>query len=584
MSAENQSPVWSTFKRLWPYVLPYKMAFVAAIVAMMVYGGVDAAMIYLVKPLIDSGLSEGNASTFKWAPLVVVGLFMVRGLGNFVSTYCMAWVSQHVIRSMRQSVFEKYLKLPVNYFDSRSSGDLISKITYDTEQVSRASTNALISMVRDGFTVIGLLFIMFYESWQLSAIFFLVGPLVAWVITIVSRRFRKISRNIQAAMGGVTSASEQMLKGHRNVLAFGGQRVESERFAQVNNRTRQQNMKLAAAQAISQPAIQIIGSMALAVVLYAASFPSVLNSLTPGSFVAIIGAMMGLMTPVKHLTRVNAEFQRGIAAAASVFEVLDEVEAVDEGKVTLERVQGEVRFDNVVFRYNDESDPVLKGINLSIPAGQTLALVGRSGSGKSTLSSLLPRFYEIDEGAITIDGHDVRDVTLSSLRSQIAMVSQQVILFNDTIANNIAYACKEAVTREQIEAAAQAAHVMDFVKDMPEGLDTLVGEDGVLLSGGQRQRIAIARALLRDAPILILDEATSALDTESERAIQGALETLQQGRTCLVIAHRLSTIENADQIVVMDKGAIVEQGDHNDLINHGGIYAQLQQLQMGDLG
>lgn len=584
MSAENQSPVWSTFKRLWPYVLPYKMAFVAAIVAMMVYGGVDAAMIYLVKPLIDSGLSEGNASTFKWAPLVVVGLFMVRGLGNFVSTYCMAWVSQHVIRSMRQSVFEKYLKLPVNYFDSRSSGDLISKITYDTEQVSRASTNALISMVRDGFTVIGLLFIMFYESWQLSAIFFLVGPLVAWVIAIVSRRFRKISRNIQAAMGGVTSASEQMLKGHRNVLAFGGQRVESERFAQVNNRTRQQNMKLAAAQAISQPAIQIIGSMALAVVLYAASFPSVLNSLTPGSFVAIIGAMMGLMTPVKHLTRVNAEFQRGIAAAASVFEVLDEVEAVDEGKVTLERVQGEVRFDNVVFRYNDESDPVLKGINLSIPAGQTLALVGRSGSGKSTLSSLLPRFYEIDEGAITIDGHDVRDVTLSSLRSQIAMVSQQVILFNDTIANNIAYACKEAVTREQIEAAAQAAHVMDFVKDMPEGLDTLVGEDGVLLSGGQRQRIAIARALLRDAPILILDEATSALDTESERAIQGALETLQQGRTCLVIAHRLSTIENADQIVVMDKGAIVEQGDHNDLINHGGIYAQLQQLQMGDLG
>ncbi|MBY6188426.1 lipid A export permease/ATP-binding protein MsbA [Marinobacter hydrocarbonoclasticus] len=582
MSAENQSQVWPTFKRLWPYVLPYKMAFIAAIVAMMVYGGVDAAMIYLVKPLIDNGLAGGNADTFKWAPLVVIGLFMIRGLGNFVSTYCMAWVSQHVIRAMRQSVFEKYLKLPVSYFDSRSSGDLISKITYDTEQVSRASTNALISMVRDGFTVLGLLFIMFYESWQLSAIFFLVGPLVAWVITFVSRRFRKISRNIQDAMGGVTSASEQMLKGHRNVLAFGGQEVECERFAKVNNRTRQQNMKLAAAQAISQPAIQIIGSMALAVVLFAASFPAVLNSLTPGSFVAIIGAMMGLMTPVKHLTRVNAEFQRGIAAASSVFEVLDEVEAVDKGQTELSRVKGEVHFDNVVFRYNEESDPVLKGIELAIPAGQTLALVGRSGSGKSTLSSLLPRFYDIDSGAIRIDGHDIRDVSLSSLRNQIALVSQQVILFNDTIANNIAYACDEGVTREQIESAAQAAHVMDFVKDLPEGLDTLVGEDGVLLSGGQRQRIAIARALLRDAPILILDEATSALDTESERAIQAALETLQQGRTCLVIAHRLSTIENADQIVVMDKGQIVERGDHDDLMNHRGIYAQLQKLQASD--
>ncbi|MBY5993875.1 lipid A export permease/ATP-binding protein MsbA [Ferrimonas balearica] len=582
MSADNQNQAWPTFKRLWPYVLPYKMAFVAAILAMAVYGGVDAAMIYLVKPLIDSGLAEGNASTFKWAPLVVVGLFMVRGLGNFVSTYCMAWVSQHVIRAMRQAVFEKYLKLPVTFFDNRSSGDLISKITYDTEQVSRASSNALISMVRDGFTVIGLLFIMFWQSWQLSAIFFLVGPIVAWVITVVSRRFRKISKNIQAAMGGVTSASEQMLKGHRNVLAFGGQEVEAERFAKVNNRTRQQNMKLAAAQAISQPAIQIIGSMALAVVLFAASFPSVLDSLTPGSFVAIIGAMMGLMTPVKHLTRVNAEFQRGIAAASSVFEVLDEMEAADNGQTELKNVRGEVRFDNLSFRYTPESDNVLKAIDLTIPAGQTLALVGRSGSGKSTLSSLLPRFYETDQGRITIDGVDVRDVTLSSLRSQIALVSQQVILFNDSIANNIAYACDDKVTRAQIEAAAEAAHVMDFVKDLPEGLDTLVGEDGVLLSGGQRQRIAIARALLRDAPILILDEATSALDTESERAIQAALETLQQGRTSLVIAHRLSTIENADQIVVMEKGQIVERGDHAELMAHGGIYAQLQQLQAGE--
>ncbi|SHI14428.1 lipid A export permease/ATP-binding protein MsbA [Ferrimonas marina] len=582
MSEKNSGQVWPTFQRLWPYVRPYKLAFVAAVIAMAVYGSVDAAMIYLVKPLIDNGLAEGNASALRWAPLIIIGLFVVRGLGNFVSTYCLAWVSQHVVRSMRQAVFEKYLRLPVSYFDTRSSGDLISKVTYDTEQVSRASSSALVSMVRDGFTVIALLFIMFWESWQLSTIFFLVGPVVAWVIALVSRRFRKVSKNIQAAMGGVTSATEQMLKGHKNVLAFGGQTLEAERFDKVNNRTRQQNMKLAAAQAISQPAIQILGAMALAVVLFVASFDSVLSNLTPGSFVVIIGAMMGLMTPVRHLTKVNAEFQRGIAAAHSVFSVLDEVEAADEGKKTLNQCRGDVHFDQVVFTYPNSEEPVLKGIELAVPAGRTVALVGRSGSGKTTLSSLLPRFYELDSGRITVDGQDIKELSLSSLRSQIATVSQQVVLFNDTIANNIAYACDSSVTRAQIEAAAEAAHVMPFVNDLPEGLDTLVGEDGVLLSGGQRQRIAIARAILRDAPILILDEATSALDTESERAIQSALDRLQQGRTSLVIAHRLSTIESADEIVVMDKGAIVERGDHKTLLAAGGAYAQLHQMQFGE--
>ncbi|GAA4896415.1 lipid A export permease/ATP-binding protein MsbA [Ferrimonas pelagia] len=582
MSDNKSGQVWPTFKRLWPFVRPYKQAFIVAVLAMAVYGGIDAALIYMLKPFIDNGLQPGDTEFLRWVPVFIVGMFVLRGSANFVSTYCMAWVSQHVIRAMRQTVFEKYLRLPVSFFDARPSGELISKVTYDTEQVSRASSGALVTMVRDGFTVVAMLAIMFWESWQLSSIIFLVGPPVAWVIAFVSRRFRNISKNIQAAMGGVTSATEQTLKGHKNVLAFGGQALEAERFAKVNNQNRQQNMKLAAAQAISQPAIQVIGSFALAAVFFAASFESVLHSMTPGSFVVIISAMMGLLAPLKRLTRVNAEFQRGIAAAQSVFSVLDEPDARDTGTQTLSSSQGKLTMENVVFSYPNSDGPVLKGIDLEVPAGKSVALVGRSGSGKTTLSTLLPRFYELDSGKIRLDGVDISELTLASLRQQIATVSQQVVLFNDSIANNIAYACEENVSREQIEAAAKAAHVMEFVEKLPDGLDTLVGEDGVLLSGGQRQRIAIARAILRDAPILILDEATSALDTESERAIQAALETLQQGRTSLVIAHRLSTIESADEIVVMDQGQIVERGSHAELLAKQGAYFQLYQLQFGE--
>ncbi len=582
MSDKHSGQVWPTFKRLWPYVLPYKFGFVVAIIGMAIYGAVDASLIYLVKPLIDSGLAEGNAESLRWAPLIIIAMFLVRGSANFISSYCMSWVSQHVIRTMRQAVFEKYLRLPVSYFDTRSSGDLISKVTYDTEQVSRAGSSALISLVKDGFTVLALLLIMFTQSWQLSAIFFVIGPIVAWVISIVSKRFRKISRNIQAAMGGVTTTTEQMLKGHKNVLAFGGQEQEAAYFAEVNNRTRQQNMKLAAAQAISNPVIQIIGSCALAIVLFVASFPAVLNTLTPGTFVVIIGSMMGLLQPVKSLTKVNAEFQRGIAAAHSVFAVLDETEVEDKGTRTLTRAKGELAIQDLVFSYPGSDEPVLNHINVNIAAGKTVALVGRSGSGKTTLSTLLPRFYELDSGRIQLDGIDITELTLASLRDQIATVSQQVVLFNDTIANNIAYACQDKVSREQIIEAARAAHVMEFVDKLPEGLDTLVGENGVLLSGGQRQRIAIARAILRDAPVLILDEATSALDTESERAIQSALETLQKGRTSQVIAHRLSTIEGADEILVMDRGQIVERGPHAELLAKGGAYAQLHSLQFGE--
>ncbi|TKB58533.1 lipid A ABC transporter ATP-binding protein/permease MsbA [Ferrimonas aestuarii] len=587
MSAKDNSAekgqTWASFKRLWPYVSPYKAAFAVSIIGMIIYGGVDAGMIYLVQPLIDDGLNSGRSDVLRMAPFIVVGMFLLRGVANFVSSYCLAWVSQNVVMSMRQRLFEKYLSLPVSFFDTQSHGDLISKLTFDTEQVARASSSALVSMIRDGATIIGLLFIMFYQSWQLSLIFFMVGPVVAVVITIVSRRFRKISKAIQQAMGGVTTASEQMIKGHKNVIAFGGQEIESERFAQVNNRTRRQNMKLSAAQAISQPVIQIIGSFAIGVVLFVASFDSILSTLTPGIFITIIGSMMGLMQPVKHLTKVNADFQRGITAANSVFAVLDLEDAKNTGTHTVERVKGEVVLDNVEFVYpnSNKDEPALSGVSMTIKAGETVALVGRSGSGKSTISTLLPRFYDTTDGEIRIDDINVNEYELGNLRSHIAMVSQQVTLFNDTIANNIAYAC-EGVTREQIEAAAEAAYVQEFVNDLPDGLDTMVGENGVLLSGGQRQRIAIARAILRDAPILILDEATSALDTESERAIQSALDVLQKGRTSLVIAHRLSTIENADVIMVVDKGEIIERGSHSELIEKQGAYFQLHQLQFGD--
>ncbi|SDI84534.1 ATP-binding cassette, subfamily B, MsbA [Ferrimonas sediminum] len=587
MSAKPQraekGQTWATFKRLWPYVLPYRTAFIISIVGMLIYGAVDAGMIWLVQPLIDSGLNEGRSEVLRMAPLIVVGMFLIRGSANFVSTYCLAWVSQKVVQNMRQLVFNKYLSLPVSYFDTQSTGDLISRITFDTEQVARASSSALVSMVRDGATVIGLLFIMFYQSWQLSLIFFMVGPVVAWVITIVSRRFRKVSKAIQLAMGGVTTASEQMIKGHKNVIAFGGQEIEAERFARINNLNRRHNMKLSAAQAISQPIIQIIGSGAIGVVLFVASFDSVLQTLTPGTFVTIIGSMMGLMQPMKHLTKVNADFQRGITAAHTVFAVLDKPDAADSGTHQVERVQGQLALNHVTFSYpnTNKEEPALRNVSLQVGAGQTLALVGRSGSGKSTISNLLPRFYDVTEGEVLLDGVNVNEYSLSNLRSQIAMVSQQVTLFNDSIANNIAYACDNC-SREQIEAAAEAAYLMEFVRDLPEGLDTMVGENGILLSGGQRQRIAIARAILRDAPVLILDEATSALDTESERAIQAALDNLQRGRTSLVIAHRLSTIENADVIMVVDKGEVIERGSHAELLAKGGVYSQLHQMQFGD--
>ncbi len=472
--------------------------------------------------------------------------------------------------------------MPVSYHDQHSTGELISRITYDAEQIKQASSKALVVLIHEGAFVIGLLALMFYNSWQLSAIFLVIAPVIALIVSHVSRRFRQISNNMQGAMGQVTSSAEQMLNGHKVILSFGGKSLEAKRFEEVNNSNRRLDVKLEATRALSVSVIQVIASFALAFVIYLASFPEMLDTLTPGMFTEIITSMMLLLKPLKQLTTVNSDFQKGMAAAATVFSVLDEMPERDTGTRELDRVQGNIEFRNLSFNYPGHEKQVLKDINFSVTAGQTVALVGRSGSGKTTISSLLPRFYEVEQGEILLDGINTKDCTLDSLRRQIAVVSQHVVLFNDTIANNIAYGFQGELTKERLLDVAEKAHVMEFAGQMPKGLDTEIGENGVTLSGGQRQRIAIARALLRQSPVLVLDEATSALDTESERKIQAALDELLKNRTNLVIAHRLSTIENADLILVMDQGQIVERGNHSELLAQNGYYASLYKMQFGE--
>lgn len=569
----------ATFKRLLGYVKDKKIGLIGGIIGMLGYAAVDATFLYSLKPLLDEGLTGKDPDVLTYMPIFVLVIITTRGIAAFLSTYCMAWVGNHVVMKLQRSLFNHLMHMPVAFFDQRSTGDLLSKITYDSNQVANAASNALVSIFREGATVIALLCLMFYQSWQLSLIFFLVGPVVGLVINKVSKRFRQLGHQIQDAMGSVTTASEQMLKGHKEVLMFGGHEEEQEKFASVSNSVRRQNMKMISAKAISVPVIQFLASIALAFVLYLATFPQVMETLTPGTFTLIISSMFALMKPIKSITQVNNEIQKGLAACDSLFAILDDAPEQDTGNKAVTRVNGDIEFDNVTFTYEGKEKPALKQVSFKVPAGRSLALVGRSGSGKSTIAAILTRFYDGIEGDVMIDGQSIYDYPINNLRQQMAYVSQKVHLFDDTIANNIAYATGDTYSREQIIAAAETAHAMEFINKFPQGLDTVVGEDGVMLSGGQRQRIAIARALLRDSPILILDEATSALDTESERHIQEALDVLQKDRTSIVIAHRLSTIENADEILVVDDGAIIERGNHSSLSEADGIYANLVKMQ-----
>jgi subfamily B ATP-binding cassette protein MsbA len=570
------------FRRFSVYLKDFKFAFFIAIIGMIGYSAIDVAVISQLKPIIDDSLGKGDYEYLRLAAYFIVPLFILRGIFNFLGTYTVAWIGNHVVMQMRQQLFSRYIHLPVEFHDNTGTGQLISKVIYDTEQVSNAAGKALLTLVREGALVVGLLLSMFYYSWQLSLIFVLIGPVVAVIVSVVSKRFRLVSKRIQEAMGDLTAAVEQVIKGHKVVLMFGGQDLEDKQFTNKNNHNRQQNMKLIIARILSVSSIQVIASIALAVVLYIASFPGLVESLTPGVFINVVVNMTMLLKPLKQLTTVNSEFQKGMAACVSIFDVLDQQVEVDQGTHRIARVAGKIEFNNVTFSYPSKDLPALKNISFLVKPGQTFALVGRSGSGKSTISSLLTRFYDNQMGEILVDDILLKDMPLKDLRRQFALVSQHVVLFNDTIANNIAYGSQGKVNREQILAAAKTAHVMEFLEQLPDGLDTIVGENGFMLSGGQRQRLAIARALLLDAPILILDEATSALDTESERLIQEALDKLQQNRTSIVVAHRLSTIENADNILVIEAGEIIEQGNHQSLVLQNGVYSQLYNMQFGE--
>lgn len=570
------------YKRLLGYAWQHATVFIFAIIGMAVVASTEAGFAWIMKPMLDGSFVEKDPVIIRWLPLGLLAIFVVRGVASFVATYGMEYVGRNIIRDMRQQMFTRLMRLPLAFYDRNSSGQLTSKLIYDVERVSQAATKAVTIVVRDTFTIIGLMVLMFYTSWKLAIVFFLIGPVITVLVVAVSKRFRRISQRIQASMGNVTQLSQQITEGHRVVKIFGGEECEDKQFSKANEYNRRQNMKLAATRAVSVPISQFLGACGLAVILYIATSKEMIEALTVGTFMSFVAASMLLLAPMKRLTMVQSTVQQGIAAAQSVFLLLDEEAEKDTGTKTLSSVQGDVEFKNVSFSYEKEKGEVLKDISFSAVAGETVAMVGRSGSGKSTLVSLLPRFYDIELGEIRVDGVPVQELKLDDLRSHISLVSQDITLFDDTVFNNIAYGALAECSEEEVIAAARAAHADEFITELPEGYQTQVGDKGVLLSGGQRQRIAIARALLKNAPILILDEATSALDTESERYIQDALGSLMKSRTTLVIAHRLSTIENADKILVMRDGAIVESGTHAELLAAGKDYASLYQLQFDD--
>jgi subfamily B ATP-binding cassette protein MsbA len=570
------------YKRLLGYAWQYSSVFMLAIVGMAVVAATEAGLAWIIKPMLDGSFVDKDPEIIGWLPFGFMVIFIVRGLGGFLATYGMEYVGRNIIRDMRQQMFTRLMRLPTAFYDRNASGQLTSKLIYDVERVAQAATKAVTIVVRDTFTIIALLVMMFYTSWKLSIVFLLLGPLITVLVVAVSKRFRRISQRIQASMGNVTQLSQQITEGHRVVKIFGGEECEDKQFAKANEFNRRQNMKLAATRAISVPVSQFLGACGVAVILYIATSEEMISAITVGTFMSFLAASMLLLAPMKRLTMVQATVQQGIAAAQSVFLLLDEEAEKDTGTKTLASVKGDIEFRDVTFSYEQGKGDVLNAINFSAAAGETVAMVGRSGSGKSTLVSLLPRFYDASQGEILLDGVPVQELKLDDLRNHISLVSQDITLFDDNVFNNIAYGTLADCSEEKVIAAAKAAHADEFITQLPEGYQTQVGDKGVLLSGGQRQRIAIARALLKDAPILILDEATSALDTESERYIQEALRVLMKGKTTLVIAHRLSTIESADKILVMRDGAIVESGSHAQLLAAGKDYASLYQIQFDE--
>jgi subfamily B ATP-binding cassette protein MsbA len=565
--------------RLLQYVKPYWGVFAFSIIGMLISAATEVALPVAVKPFLDGTFVNKDPFLIKWVPVALVVIFIFRGVGAYIGTYASTWVGNKVVMDLRDIMFRRMLALPLGYFHDNTTGNLISRFTYDVTQVTNAATNVVMVLVKDSVTMAGLLAYLFYLDWKLTMISLIMVPPIALVVRYFNVRLRNMSRATQQAMGDITQVLQETVECNKVVKIFGGQGYEARRFAETSNRLRGFSMKQTAAAAANVPVVQVLAALAVAVVVYYATVQAQANTTTVGGFVSFLAAMLMLTAPLKRLTGVAEHLQRGLAAAESVFALLDEEPEKDAGTVELARARGDIRFDRVTFRYPRAEQPALLGVTVAIRAGETVALVGSSGGGKTTLANMVPRFFHPASGRITIDGHDVETLSLASLRRNIALVSQEVALFNDTVAANIAYGQTAGASREAIELAAQAAHALDFIHAMPQGIDTLIGENGVRLSGGQRQRLAIARTILKDAPILILDEATSALDSESEKHVQAALERLMQGRTTIVIAHRLSTIEKADRIVVLDKGEVAEVGTHAELLAKGGIYTRLYSIQ-----
>lgn len=570
------------YRRLFVYVRRFWPAIVIAGLASMAYSGVDAWFISFLKPLMNEGLVAKNHQFLVWAPVVVLVAFLLRGMASFLSNYYIASASRNVIMCLRQDIFAHMQRLPARYYDHSTSGQILSVLLYGVEQVSNASADVLTTAIQSICLIVWLVVVMFMNSWKLTLMYFIILPLVTVIMRVASLRIRRLSLGIQDSVADISHRAEENIDGYKVVRAFDGEDYEVEKFNKAALLNRQREMKVVVARSISASAVQLITAGALALTLYIATIDVAGSVLTPGGFLTMVAAMLALLKPMKDLALVQNKLYRGLAGAQRVFELLDEVTEQDNGKTALTRATGKIEFSHVHFSY-DASKKVLNDISLIVEPGQVIALVGKSGSGKSTLVSVLPRFYDQFEGDIYLDNVLIRDYKLKDLRRQFALVSQHVVLFHDTIANNIAYGRFDSVTEEDIIAAAKASHSMEFIERLPNGLHTVIGENGVLLSGGQRQRIAIARAILKNAPILILDEATSALDTESERYIQAALEELMKTRTTLVIAHRLSTVEHADKIIVMDDGCIIETGSHAELLARDGHYAKLYRMQFRDV-
>jgi subfamily B ATP-binding cassette protein MsbA len=543
---------------------------------------IEASLVYLLEPLMDEALVAKNLETAKWLPIAFIVIFIARGIAGFATEASLGWIGRSVISALRREVFSKFLTLPAKFFDERTAGPLLSRMTYNVEMVAESVTSVVTIAVRDVLTVIAAFGVMLIQSPRLTMFVIVLFPVIAVLIRVLGIAFRRYSNRIQDSVGEVTQVTEEIVRGNWVVKMFGGYEYERDRLADVDEKNRKQNLKLIRVRSMGVAVTQTIFGFGVALVIFMASRESLEGNLSAGQFISFFSAMMLMLQPVRRITNVNATLQRGVAGAHSLFAIMDEPDEIDTGTVEKHDVRGDIEFRNVSFGYGSEDGPVLRDISVSIGSGQTLAIVGHSGSGKSTLVSLLPRFYEIGEGDILLDGVPIRDYKLSNLRDNISLVSQDVVLFDDTIGNNLAYGELRAHSREELLKAAEAAHVLDFARELPRGLDTRVGDRGALLSGGQKQRVAIGRALLKDAPVLILDEATSALDSKSERHIQDGLSELMKDRTTLVIAHRLSTVENADRIIVLDAGRIVESGTHAELLAANGHYAALYRMQFSE--